>query len=137
MLGLEGRQQRAGPGVLDDAHRGNAIGAAPPRCRTGAVLNGFKNFIARGNVIDLAVAVVIGAAFGALVTALVTDLLTPVIAAIIGKTDFSDLTFTINGSKFLYGSFLNALIAFFAIAVGHLLLRGLAAGDHREAPQGA
>ena len=80
------------------------------------MLNGFKNFIARSNVIDLAVAVVIGAAFGALVTALVTDLLTPIVAAIIGKPDFSDLTFTINKSVFLYGSFLNALIAFLAVA---------------------
>lgn len=70
----------------------------------------------RGNVIDLAVAVVIGAAFGALVTSLVTDLLTPVIAAIVGKPDFSDLTFTINGSVFRYGNFINALIAFLSIA---------------------
>ncbi|MFM8884378.1 MAG: large conductance mechanosensitive channel protein MscL [Solirubrobacterales bacterium] len=76
----------------------------------------FKDFLMRGNVIDLAVAVVIGAAFGALVTSLVTDLLTPVIAAIVGKPDFSDLTFTINGSVFRYGNFINALIAFMSIA---------------------
>src|SRR5690348_17553875 len=70
----------------------------------------FKDFILRGNVVDLAVAVVIGAAFGAVVTALVRDILTPIIAAIFGKPDFSELTFTINGSKFFYGDFLNAVI---------------------------
>ena len=76
----------------------------------------FKQFLLRGNVVDLAVAVVIGAAFGAVVTALVADLLTPVIAAIFGKHDFSALTFTINGSTFRYGAFLNAVIAFVSIA---------------------
>lgn len=76
----------------------------------------FKDFISRGSLVDLAVAVVIGAAFGALITALVEDLVTPIIAAIFGKPDFSDLTFTINGSVFKYGSFLNALIAFLSIA---------------------
>jgi large conductance mechanosensitive channel len=80
------------------------------------VIAGFRDFISRGNVIDLAVAVVIGAAFTALVTSLVEDLLTPVIAAIIGQPDFSDLTFTINDSVFRYGSFLNALIAFLSVA---------------------
>ena len=81
------------------------------------VITGFKEFIARGNVVDLAVAVVIGAAFTALVTSMVEDLLTPIIAAFIGKPDFSALSFTINGSKFTYGNFLNALIAFFSVAV--------------------
>jgi len=76
----------------------------------------FKDFVLRGNVVDLAVAVVIGAAFGALVSALVRDLLTPVIAAVVGQPDFSGLTFTINGSRFLYGDFLNALLAFLSIA---------------------
>jgi large conductance mechanosensitive channel len=76
----------------------------------------FKTFLLRGNVVDLAVGIVIGAAFGAVVTALVADLITPIIAAIIGKPDFSSLTFTINGSHFLYGSFLNALISFVSIA---------------------
>lgn len=80
------------------------------------MLKEFRTFLMRGNIVDLAVAVVIGAAFGALVTALVEDLLTPVIAAIIGKPDFSNLTFTINDSVFRYGSFLNALIAFVSIA---------------------
>jgi large conductance mechanosensitive channel len=80
------------------------------------VLKDFKTFLLRGNVVDLAVGIVIGAAFGALVTALVTDLITPIVAAIIGKPDFSKLTFEINGSRFLYGSFLNALIAFVSIA---------------------
>jgi large conductance mechanosensitive channel len=80
------------------------------------VLKDFKQFVLRGNVVDLAVAVVIGAAFGALVAALVEDLLTSVIAAIIGKPDFSRLTFTINDSVFKYGAFLNAVIAFLLIA---------------------
>ena len=77
---------------------------------------GFREFIARGNVIELAVAVVIGVAFSALVTSLVENLLTPVIAAFIGKPDFSALSFTINESEFLYGSFINALIAFLSVA---------------------
>jgi large conductance mechanosensitive channel len=80
------------------------------------VLKGFRDFILRGNVVDLAVAVVIGAAFGAVVTALVTDILTPLIAAIVGKPDFSGLTFTIHHSHFLYGAFINAVIAFVSIA---------------------
>jgi large conductance mechanosensitive channel len=97
------------------------------------MLKEFRQFLLRGNVVDLAVAVVVGAAFGALVTSLVSDLITPVIAAIFGKQDFSDLTFTINGSVFRYGSFLNALIAFVTIAsavfwfvvipVNHLMAR--------------
>jgi large conductance mechanosensitive channel len=76
----------------------------------------FKTFLLRGNVVDLAVGIVIGAAFGALVTALVKDLITPIVAAILGKPDFSNLTFTINGSQFAYGDFLNALFAFVSIA---------------------
>jgi large conductance mechanosensitive channel len=80
------------------------------------VLKEFRDFILRGNVVDLAVAVVIGAAFGALVTAFVASIITPLIAAIIGKPDFSALTFTINGSRFTYGVFLNALISFLSIA---------------------
>jgi large conductance mechanosensitive channel len=78
-------------------------------------LKDFKAFILRGNVLDLAVAVVIGAAFGAVVTALVKDLITPIIA-IPGKTDFSALSFTIRKSQFLYGDFLNAVISFVSIA---------------------
>lgn len=80
------------------------------------MLKGFKDFISRGNVIDLAVAVVMGAAFGAVVTALVADFITPVIAAIGGQPDFSSLSFTINGSKFAYGHFINAVISFLIIA---------------------
>ncbi len=80
------------------------------------MIKGFRDFISRGNVVDLAVAVVIGTAFTAVVTSFVGDILTPVVAAIFGKPDFSDLTFTINGSQFRYGSFLNALIAFISIA---------------------
>ena len=80
------------------------------------MLKEFRAFLLRGNIIELAVAIVIGAAFGALVTSLVVNLLTPIVAAIIGKPDFSNLTFAINGSVFHYGSFLNALIAFVSIA---------------------
>jgi large conductance mechanosensitive channel len=80
------------------------------------MLNGFKQFILRGNVIDLAVAVVIGGAFGAVVAALVKDLLTPLIGAIIGKPDFSALVVTVNGSPFLIGDFINAVISFVLIA---------------------
>jgi large conductance mechanosensitive channel len=76
----------------------------------------FRAFILRGNVIDLAVAVVIGAAFTAIVNSLVADLMTPLIAAIFGKPDFSDLNFMINGSVFRYGNFINALISFLIIA---------------------
>jgi large conductance mechanosensitive channel len=76
----------------------------------------FREFLLRGNVVDLAVAIVIGAAFGAVVTALVADFVTPLIAAIFGKHDFSSLTFTINHSRFLYGAFINALVAFVLIA---------------------
>jgi len=80
------------------------------------MMKDFKKFILRGNVVDLAVAVVIGAAFGAVVTGLVKDLITPLIAAIGGQPDFSGLSFTVNNSKFLYGEFLNAIISFLILA---------------------
>jgi len=80
------------------------------------VLKGFKEFVMRGNVVDLAVAVVIGAAFTAVVTALVKDLITPLIAAIFGKHDFSTLFFTANKSTFRYGDFINAVIQFVLVA---------------------
>ena len=76
----------------------------------------FKTFLLRGNIVDLAVAVVIGIAFGAVVAALVADIITPLIAAIFGSHDFSALTFTINNSTFLYGAFINAVISFVLIA---------------------
>ena len=80
------------------------------------MIKGFRDFILRGNVVDLAVGIVIGASFGAVVTALVKDLLTPLIAAIFTQPDFSALTFTINNSKFMYGDFINTLIAFLIAA---------------------
>jgi large conductance mechanosensitive channel len=80
------------------------------------MLQEFKAFIFRGNIVDLAVAVVIGIAFGAVITALVADIITPLIAAIFGSHDFSALTFTINNSTFLYGAFINAVISFVLIA---------------------
>ena len=79
------------------------------------MLKGFKQFMLRGNVLDLAVAVVIGGAFGAVVTALVKDLINPLIAAVVGKPDFSAIVFTVNGSKFMIGDFLNALVSFLLI----------------------
>ena len=80
------------------------------------MLKEFREFILRGNLVDLAVAVVIGTAFTALVNSLVRSLITPLIAAVGGEPDFSGLTFTINGSVFRYGAFLNALISFLIIA---------------------
>ena len=80
-------------------------------------MKGFKQFILRGNVLDLAVAVIMGAAFGSVVTALVKDLLTPLIAAIAGKPDFSRLALTVNGSRLLIGDFLNEVIAFALVSV--------------------
>lgn len=79
-------------------------------------MNEFKQFLLRGNVVDLAVGVVVGAAFGTIVTALVTDLLTPFIAAIAKVPDFGGLSFTLNGSQFMYGHFINALISFVLVA---------------------
>lgn len=76
----------------------------------------FRAFILRGNVLDLAVAVIIGAAFGAVITSLVENILTPLIAAIFGKPDFSNLSFAINNSQIMYGAFINAVIAFLLVA---------------------
>lgn len=102
-------------------------------------MGGFKAFILRGNVVDLAVGIVIGVAFGAVVTALVADFITPLIAAIFGKPDFGSLFFTINGSKFTYGHFINALIAFILVAAVVyyfvvLPVQGLIARSRREPP---
>ncbi|MFZ0318470.1 MAG: large conductance mechanosensitive channel protein MscL [Candidatus Sulfotelmatobacter sp.] len=80
------------------------------------MLDGFKKFILRGNVVDMAVGVVIGAAFAGVVGALTKDLLTPLIAAIVKAPDFSGLFFTLNASKFLYGEFINAVISFLLVA---------------------
>ncbi len=80
-------------------------------------MSGFQKFLLRGNVVDLAVAVVIGAAFGTVVTALVKDLITPILGIFGGLPDFSAWAITINGSKFLIGDFINALIAFILIAL--------------------
>ncbi len=80
------------------------------------MLSGFKQFILRGNVVDMAVGVVIGAAFGAVVTALTKDLLTPLIAAVVGKPDFSSVAFTINGTPFPVGDFINTVVSFVLVA---------------------
>lgn len=84
--------------------------------RGAGVVREFREFMTRGNIVDFAIAVVIGTAFAALVKAFVDSLLTPLIAAIFGEPDFSKLSFTINGSVFAYGVFINALITFVAIA---------------------
>jgi len=98
---------------------------------------GLKQFLLRGNVVDLAVGVVIGAAFGAVVTEFTKDLLTPLIAAIVGKPDFSAIQFQVNGSKFLVGNFVNAAISFLLIgtAVYYLVVvpvNALIARSHRD-----
>jgi large conductance mechanosensitive channel len=90
--------------------------------RRPTALTDFKEFLLRGSVVDLAVGIVIGAAFGAVVTALVADLITPLIAAISGSRDFSSLTFTIHGSRFLYGDFINKILAFVLIAAAVFFL---------------
>jgi large conductance mechanosensitive channel len=106
----------------------------------------FKKFLLRGNVVDLAVAIVVGTAFTAVVKALVSDLLTPIIALIFGKPSFGALAFTINHSRFLYGDFLNNLIAFVTIAAAVFFLvvapinallarRAQAEPDTKECPE--
>lgn len=103
------------------------------------MLKEFKQFLLRGNVVDLAVGVVIGAAFGSVVTALVTDLLTPLISAIAKVPDFGGLEFTINGSKFAYGHFLNTLISFLLVATAIFFfvvkpMNVLVSRSHKEPP---
>ena len=102
-------------------------------------MSGFKTFLLRGNVVDLAVGVVIGVAFGTVVTAFVKDLMTPLIAALFGKPDFASLTFTVNNSKFLYGDFINGVISFVIVAAVIYFFviapfTALVARFHRESP---
>lgn len=103
------------------------------------MLKEFKQFLLRGNVVDLAVGVVVGAAFGTVVTALVSDLLTPFIAAIARVPDFSGIAFTINGSRFMIGHFINALISFVLVAAAIFFfvvkpMNMLIAHSRKEAP---
>lgn len=98
---------------------------------------GFRQFLLRGNVVDLAVGVVVGAAFGAVVAEFTKDLLTPLIAALAGKPDFSAIRFEVNGSKFLVGNFLNAIISFLLVATAVyyfvvLPVNALIARAHKE-----
>jgi large conductance mechanosensitive channel len=99
------------------------------------MLKEFKDFLTRGNLIELAVAFVMGVAFAALLNSFVTDIITPVIGAIFGKTDFSNLTFTIHNSKFFYGAFITAVIQFVTIAAGvfFFIVRPVAAITARRA----
>src|SRR5215468_6960389 len=102
-------------------------------------MQGFKQFLLRGNVVDMAVGIVIGAAFGTVVSSFVKDLLTPLIAAIVRAPDFSGVAFKLNGSKFLIGDFANALISFLIIAAAVyfavvLPINALVARMHREPP---
>jgi large conductance mechanosensitive channel len=102
-------------------------------------MGGFKQFLLRGNVVDLAVGVVVGAAFGTVVSAFVKDMMTPLLAAVVRKPDFSAFSFSINNSKFLYGDFLNAVVSFviIAAAVYYLVvlpINALVSRAHREPP---
>ena len=102
-------------------------------------MKGFKAFLLRGNVVDLAIGVVIGVAFGSVITAFVKDLVTPLVAAFGGKPDFATLSFTINNSKFSYGDFFNALIAFLIVATVIYFFvvvpyTALVARSHKEPP---
>src|SRR5579871_2168974 len=104
-----------------------------------SLMQGFKQFLMRGNVVDMAVGVVVGVAFGAVVTALVKDLITPLIAAIGGKPDFSAIAFQLNGSKFPVGDFINALVAFVMVSAAVYFLvvlpiNALTARLHKEPP---
>jgi large conductance mechanosensitive channel len=103
------------------------------------MLKEFRDFVLRGNVVELAIAVVIGAAFGAVVTAFVSSFITPLIAAIGGKPDFSSLAFTVNGSRFTYGLFFNALLSFLIIAavIFFFVIRPLNALMARRKPEPA
>lgn len=99
----------------------------------------FKQFLLRGNVVDLAVGVIIGAAFGSVVTALVSDLLTPLIGAVAKVPDFSELSLTLNGSSLMYGHFLNILMSFVLVAFAVFFfvvkpMNILVARSHKEAP---
>jgi large conductance mechanosensitive channel len=103
------------------------------------MLKGFKQFLLRGNVVDMAVGIVIGAAFGAVVTGFVKDLLTPLIAALMGKPDFSALTFSVHGSQLLIGDFMNTLASFLIIAAAIYFfvivpVNALVARTRREPP---
>jgi large conductance mechanosensitive channel len=97
-------------------HRGKAADTVLSPAKEDQTMKDFKEFLLRGNLVDMAVGIVIGIAFAAVITAFVGDLITPLIAAIGGNPDFSALSFTINKSHFLYGAFINALITFVVIA---------------------
>jgi large conductance mechanosensitive channel len=103
------------------------------------ILKEFKQFLLRGNVVDLAVGIVVGVAFGTVVTALVKDLLTPFISATVKVPDFSNLSFTINGSRFMYGDFINAFISFLLVAAAIFFfvikpMNMLISRSHKEPP---
>jgi large conductance mechanosensitive channel len=102
-------------------------------------MQGFKQFLLRGNVVDMAVGIVVGAAFGTVVSSFVKDLMTPFIAAVVRKPDFSTIAFTINNSKFLIGDFVNAIISFVLIAAAVyyavvLPINALVARAHKQPP---
>src|SRR5215213_7477055 len=105
----------------------------------GGLVGEFKTFVLRGNVLDLAIAVVIGAAFVAIVTSFVENIVTPLIAAIGGQPDFSSLTFTINNSEIRYGAFLNSVITFLIIAfvIFFLVIKPVNTLTARTAPPAA
>lgn len=97
-------------------HAYKASSESGPAHKSGGAMNGFKQFLLRGNVVDMAVGIVVGAAFGTVVASFVKDLLTPFIAAVVRKPDFSKIAFQINGSHFLIGDFVNSIVAFVIVA---------------------
>lgn len=104
-----------------------------------SILKEFKQFLLRGNVVDMAIGVVVGVAFGTVVTALVKNLLTPLISAVVKEPDFSSFSFTINGSQFMYGDFINALISFLLVSAAIFFfvikpMNILIARSHKEPP---
>jgi large conductance mechanosensitive channel len=108
-----------------------------PPSRGGIMLKEFRDFLLRGNIVELAVAFVLGVAFAAVVTSLVDDLIMPIVAMIFGKPDFSDLTFTLNDAVFRYGAFITAVITFIAIApaVFIFVVKPMQAIMSRRAPE--
>jgi large conductance mechanosensitive channel len=93
-----------------------SMAVAQPKPQEGEMLKGFRDFILRGNVVDLAIAVILGVAFNAIVTSFVKDVLTQLIAAVVGKPDFSGLVLKVNGTPVMIGNFLNAAISFLIVA---------------------
>ncbi len=127
--------------MLEGTHLYHAFRAASEKAELpeGGIMSGFKQFLLRGNVVDMAVGIVIGAAFGTVVSSFVKDLLTPLIAAIVRQPDFSTIAFTVNNSKFMIGDFVNSIVSFLIIAAAVyfavvLPINTLVARSRKQAP---